>query len=289
MPYDVVAYEADELTHALTEGEEGIFHRMLRKAWMNGSIPADLNSLANLCRVRPSTMRKAWPKISKLWTCSEENPERLRNKKQESERIFLESKRELARSAGKASAKSREIKDSEPTDVEPTLNGRSTSQPSPSQPNPTIKEGERKPVVPSALRQLPKYSAEFEGFWQASTKRGSKVEAWGQWQRIGITRDLIGLLLDGMSNWRRSEQWQDETKQPHIVRWLRRRGWEEIVPKSNRGESRETRAEEIVRKNHEAGQAVRDAIRRADGDSDGDSDHEGANGFLREGSFGLDE
>ena len=42
MPYDVVAYEADDLAMQLSESEEGLFHRMLRRAWMNGSIPSDL-------------------------------------------------------------------------------------------------------------------------------------------------------------------------------------------------------------------------------------------------------
>lgn len=135
MPYDVVAFEADELAHALSESEEGIFHRMLRKAWMNGSVPADIIALADLCRVRPSTLRKAWPKLSKLWVACDADSTRLQNKKQESERIFLESKRDLAKAAGKLSAKAREIKRNESTDAEPKLNGRSTPLPSLSQPN----------------------------------------------------------------------------------------------------------------------------------------------------------
>lgn len=107
MPYDVVAYEADENARRLTPNEEGIFHRMLRLAWMNGSVPADLDALADLCRVRPSTMQKAWPRLTKLWDSHPANPDRLVNNKQEKERIFVELKRDMARDAGKRSAELR--------------------------------------------------------------------------------------------------------------------------------------------------------------------------------------
>jgi len=77
MPYDVVAFETDENALALTSQEEGIFHRMMRKAWINGSVPADLTELAQLCRERPSTIRKAWPQLSKMWVPMSGNPSRL--------------------------------------------------------------------------------------------------------------------------------------------------------------------------------------------------------------------
>lgn len=97
MPYDVVAYEADENARHLSLAEEGAFHRMLRLAWMNGSVPADLKALAELIHCRPSSLRKMWPNLSKLWANDDADPSRLRNKKQEKERIFLESKRDVAR------------------------------------------------------------------------------------------------------------------------------------------------------------------------------------------------
>lgn len=88
MPYDVVAYEADELAMQLSESEEGLFHRMLRRAWMNGSIPDNLDTLASICRTRPSTMKKAWVRIAPLWKGKEDDPGRLINSKQESERAY---------------------------------------------------------------------------------------------------------------------------------------------------------------------------------------------------------
>lgn len=132
MPYDVVAFETDEYALALTSQEEGIFHRMMRKAWINGSVPADLAQLAHLCRERPSTIKKAWPHLSKMWVPADDNPSRLVNKKQESERAFKEKIRVQNVVAGKLSAKSRINKDSASADVEQSLSERSTSLPFPS-------------------------------------------------------------------------------------------------------------------------------------------------------------
>ncbi len=81
----------------------------------------------------------------------------------------------------------------------------------------------------------PKYPPEFELFWQQSTRRGSKSEALTQWKKLMPDRGHIAAIHAGMSAWKLSEQWQDEKMQPHISRWLRRRGWEENVPKSSNG------------------------------------------------------
>lgn len=199
---------------------------MFRKAWMNGSLPSDLTELAYLCRVNPRTMRKVWPKLEPFWIATDGNNGRIISKKMERERKFLEEKRNLASNAGKASAKARKIKETSSTDVQLY---RSTSQPSPSLPIPTIKEGDIKPLAISSP-MVPGYSEAFEEFWKKSTKRGSKVEAYREWKKLGPKDCLI--IQDGMTAWMNSDQWRDETKQPHICRWLKRRGWEELVPRS---------------------------------------------------------
>ncbi len=90
---------------------------------------------------------------------------------------------------------------------------------------------EQKGKEPLAISSpvVPKYSALFSDFWSNSTMRGSKVQAYKVWKTI--ERGSIDEIKAGMAAWQQSEQWQDESKQPHICRWLKRRGWEEIVPK----------------------------------------------------------
>ena len=86
MPYDVVAYEADEAAMMLTPEQEGLFHRLLRRAWMNGSIPDDVDKCSKICRVTKFQMRRAWPALRPLWLESVSEPGRLLNAKQERER-----------------------------------------------------------------------------------------------------------------------------------------------------------------------------------------------------------
>lgn len=89
-------------------------------------------------------------------------------------------------------------------------------------------ETDQKPLKPLAG---PKYSVEFEEFWTNSSRRGSKAKAYVEWKKLKPDHDLEEKIKAGMLAWLASEQWQDETKQPHICRWLNRRGWEEIVPR----------------------------------------------------------
>lgn len=95
-------------------------------------------------------------------------------------------------------------------------------------------ETEQKPLKPLAG---PKYSAEFEEFWAKSTKRGSKAEAYKVWRILKPDAALQAEINAGMQAWMGSDQWQDENMQTHINRWLKRRGWEEIVPKRARAAS----------------------------------------------------
>lgn len=93
-------------------------------------------------------------------------------------------------------------------------------------------EREDKTIMVKVGKQTPKYSPQFEKFWNASTRRGPKLEAMKVWAALNPDPKLFIEITCGMQDWIHSEQWQDETKQPHIFRWLKRHGWEEIIPKS---------------------------------------------------------
>jgi uncharacterized protein YdaU (DUF1376 family) len=117
MPYDVVAYETDDLAMLLNETEEGIFHRMLRRAWMNGSVPADLTALAQICRTHPARLKKAWRQLQALWVPHPSLEGRLINLKQERERTYLLEKRDVNRKAaieGWSQRKSRTLRENTP-------------------------------------------------------------------------------------------------------------------------------------------------------------------------------
>ncbi len=222
MPYDVVAFENDEYAFALSVEEEGIFHRMLRKAWMNGTVPADLNELAYLCRINPRTMRKAWPKLEKLWTPVEGNSSRIFSKKLESERKFLEYKRNLAQCAGKASAKARQIKETASTDVQHTS---STSLPSPSLPNKRDTEEEKPPIVPRLKK--PPSDTGFLEFWDHYPKKVGKAAAERAWLKLLPMNGDLEHILAALQWQVKSDRWTRQQGQfiPDPASYLNGRRW----------------------------------------------------------------
>jgi hypothetical protein len=136
------------------------------------------------------------------------------------------------------------------------------------------------PITPLAISQKtriaggpPKYTPEFEAFWNGSTKRGSKFKASKLWEKLRGEADAI---TAGMQAWQKSEQWQNETKQPHITTWLGRRGWEEIIPRNGHGRPKETHAERITRENRETAALFNCGPPDATSNSAGPEGHAGA-------------
>lgn len=86
-------------------------------------------------------------------------------------------------------------------------------------------------VVKTTKRAKKDHSVGFESFWSVSTKRGSKVTARKYWEMLQPDTALAATIALNMALWMDSEQWQDESKQPHVSTWLGRNGWEEIIPR----------------------------------------------------------
>lgn len=76
-------YESDENVKLMSLEQEGAYLRLLCHAWLHGSIPADVSSLAAICRTTPSRMGRLWPGIRGCW---KDNAGRLVNGRQERER-----------------------------------------------------------------------------------------------------------------------------------------------------------------------------------------------------------
>ncbi len=234
MPYDVVAFSTDEEACQWTNQEEGAFHRLMRSAWINGGIPDDMFKIAKICREPVKVMAKLWPAFESKWPIDPMQPDRRVNPKQESEREFKQEKSgKAAESAAKRWENERKAKAMLAATDSAMRTHSDGNAPLPVPPFPVPEEGNinNSLIPPLAISSpvVPKYSESFEVFWFNSTKRGSKVDAYREWKKLPNLD--AGAADDGMARWMESEQWQDESKQPHICRWLKRRGWEEIVPK----------------------------------------------------------
>lgn len=100
-------WDTDERVLLMDEAEEGTFFRLLRHQWREGSVPADLATLARIVRVGLPRMQRLWKAVG---PCFEPHPTlagRLVNSK--TERVREQQKAYLNRrsSAGKRGAESR--------------------------------------------------------------------------------------------------------------------------------------------------------------------------------------
>jgi len=97
-------YLSDENVVLMTLEQQGAYMRLMSHCWLEGSIPADLPSLARLCRVPDGDMERIWPGLKKCF--------KMTGARQTHPRLDLERRKQdahrLAKSdAGKAGAKAK--------------------------------------------------------------------------------------------------------------------------------------------------------------------------------------
>lgn len=85
----------------------------------------------------------------------------------------------------------------------------------------------------------PRYSGDFDAFWQAYPRKVGKDAAWKKWQQVHRRSDFPALpdLLASLERQRSSEQWQKEGGQfvPHAATWLNQGRWaDEVQPADGR-------------------------------------------------------
>jgi hypothetical protein len=81
-------------------------------------------------------------------------------------------------------------------------------------------------VTKSETRRAPDYSAEFEAFWAQTHRRGVKMNASAEWNRL--TPADHDAIMAALPKWRASEDWNREPKYiMHIERWLKYRHFDD--------------------------------------------------------------
>lgn len=92
-------FDTDERVRGFDPRQIGIFVLALNHAWINDGLPSDESQLARLLRVTPRDFRAAWPAVR---GCFQEFPDgRLKNNRQESERLECVSKSAKASESAK--------------------------------------------------------------------------------------------------------------------------------------------------------------------------------------------
>lgn len=238
--WSVTDWRTDELFLTLNNHEKGIYRELLDECWINGSISDSPEVLALLCRESVETMAALWAKVSSKFPYISQG--RVTSKRLEKDRKRLEFIRSERRKAGQlggiANAKQMRSKQEAKGKQKVASAYNYILNQSDSIEASAIAKRSQTQTADSRLQtreeNTPSATADrFDVFWQGSTRRGSKKDALTEWRKLPDVERTSGKIESGMAAWQASEQWQDETKQPHIVRWLRRRGWEELVPHRN--------------------------------------------------------
>ena len=80
---------------------KGLYRELLDEAWIEGSLPADMQSLAEICGCPVEVLIQAWPEVA---PCFEEREGRLFNAKLENQRTEKDAERVKKANAGRSGA-----------------------------------------------------------------------------------------------------------------------------------------------------------------------------------------
>ena len=69
-------------------------------------------------------------------------------------------------------------------------------------------------------------------FWQMYPRKIDKDRARRAWKKLSPARAMANAILEGLRNWKKCDQWQDERFIPHPTTWLNGRRWESTPPAS---------------------------------------------------------
>lgn len=69
-------------------------------------------------------------------------------------------------------------------------------------------------------------------FWQMYPRKIDKDRARRAWKKLSPARAMANAILEGLRNWKKCDQWQEERFIPHPTTWLNGRRWEATPPAS---------------------------------------------------------
>jgi uncharacterized protein YdaU (DUF1376 family) len=213
-------YLADEKVQVMTIEDEGCYIRLMAYCWREGSIPADPEMQARLCKgTVPSRV------VQVTFMNSVDDPNRLVHPRLELERQKQAQWRAKCAVGGRHSSgkpkRTNEIDIEQGTTkgslrvVEVNANSSSSSS--------------------SKEKHIQTHTADnntaelFDTFWKAYPKRLAKGDALKAFKALRPTRELLDKMLTAIERQRTHPDWQKQGGQfiPYPATWLRARRWED--------------------------------------------------------------
>lgn len=209
--------------------EFGLYNWLLDYSWHNESKPCflenDAKKLARLIGQPLASYLKAWSGIQKkfeLWIDPRTEVEYFYNRRlyeEYSKRLAIAEK-QAARSAKGHAARWGERHASSMPEAMPQALDKQCLNDAPIQS--TVYKGKKN------IANSSRYTAEFLEFWDSSSRRGSKWDAFLLWKRIPSEEHSIvkaAMIHEVKHTWPHIE----ERLIPHVEKWLRGKRWETVV------------------------------------------------------------
>lgn len=88
----------------------------------------------------------------------------------------------------------------------------------------------------------------FEIFYEAYPRKENPKRAREEFEKAGVTREMLPDLLEWIERAKQSEQWQEKSKIPHPSTWLHQRRWEGDPPPPPKGRDIHSRSSEVFQR-----------------------------------------
>lgn len=216
---------------------EGAYIRLLAYNWQDGSIPADIDQLARMCKVTSRKMAVLWSDYLKdCFVLVDAEPGKYVNVRLEEVRANMAEYRSKQSVNGKTGAAARWGKrrrhGKANTDANGTAiaTGMATGMANDSSPSPS-------PIIPPKVPHSGdrrEYPSDFEEFWKAYPEKTGKRAAFVVWKQIKPDAELLSKMLKTLEWQKASFDWTKENGKyiPDPERWLKKGRWDDEPPKS---------------------------------------------------------
>ncbi len=214
-------------TSRLSTEQHGAYLLMMMDYWMNGPLPDNDHSLANIARLSPDAWSMHKHVLAQFFTITSGE---WRQKRIEQELANAYAKKAKAQEKAKKAADARWGKQS-------TSNATSIAQanheecPSPSPSPSPINKPKTPPKPPKGVEcEL------FKAFWSAYPRKTQKPLALKAWEKLKPSEELADIILSSIFARLEKGEWSVDRKQfiPHPATFLNQARWEdEIIPRQD--------------------------------------------------------
>jgi len=269
--------DTDERVRAMDDTEFGFYVRCLNHAWINGSLPSDLDELARVMGRDPESVKRVWRRVGQCFVSHPSDPGRLVNPRQEEEREKAMRRRTAARQNSMRrwqdkTSRSRCSNNGDNQSLKLAIAGQGSDGVAVD----SCCDYDRGVATTRAVvsEQLMRAFHELVDRYPNATNVNLASQIWvSHCDRGEITEENVHEVFDGLARWLDSDQWarDDGRYIPSLARWLADLAWRDRPKLSAEARERQEAPEYWVAPWRTPDGRIKPEYVRKNNDGDGDS------------------